>query len=98
MATKTRTRADLASAVYRNVGLSHAESNQLVCDVFEIITQALEQGETVKIASFASFRPRHKKARQGRNPKTGQSYPITARNAISFDMSGELKRRVKGCI
>ena len=98
MAKRTRTRADLARALYRNVGLSLSESNQLVSEVFEIISQALEKGETVKIASFASFHPRHKKARVGRNPKTGQTYPICARNTISFDMSVGLKKKVKGCI
>ncbi|MBP5160963.1 MAG: integration host factor subunit alpha [Alphaproteobacteria bacterium] len=98
MAGKTRTRADLAKALYRNVGLSLTESNQLVGEVFEIMTQALEKGETVKVSSFASFRPRHKKARVGRNPKSGQTYPISARNAISFDMSNGLKKKVKGCV
>lgn len=98
MAAKTRTRADLAKALYRNVGLSMSESNQLVSEVFEIITQTLERGEAVKIASFASFRPRFKKARVGRNPKSGQTYPISARNAISFDMSSGLKKKVKGCV
>lgn len=98
MANNTRTRADLAKALYRNIGLSLSESNQLVTEVFEIITQALEKGETVKISSFASFRPRHKKARVGRNPKTGKTYPITARNAISFGMSVGLKKKVKGCV
>ena len=98
MPCKTRTRADLAKALYRNVGLSLSESNQLVGEVFEIMTQALAQGEAVKISSFASFRPRHKKARVGRNPKSGKTYPICARNAISFDMSSGLKKKVKGCV
>ena len=98
MANKTRTRADLAKALYRNIGLSLSESGQLVDEVFEIITQELEKGETVKISSFASFRPRSKKARIGRNPKTGETYPITARKSISFDMSVGLKKKVKGCV
>ena len=57
MANNTRTRADLAKALYRNIGLSLSESNQLVTEVFEIITQALEKGETVRLIPLRRATP-----------------------------------------
>ena len=89
------TRADLAEAVYRDLGLSYAESARLVDFVLEQIIQAFEAGESVKLSSFATFNLRHKSERQGRNPKTGEPFPITSRTILSFMPSHTLKRSVE---
>lgn len=92
--TKNITRADIAEALYRELGFSHAESFKLIdCVICEIIA-ALKKNEVVKIANFATFSPIKKKQRIGRNPKTGQEYPISARTTVSFKASPFLKKKV----
>lgn len=92
----TLTRADLANEVYREVGLSLSESNDLVDAVIDEMIVAMEAGEEVKISSFGTFKIRHKKERIGRNPKTGVEVPISARNVLSFNASNILKKKVNG--
>jgi len=84
MARRTVTRADLTEAVYEEVGLSRNESADLVEMVLGEIADALEAGETVKIASFGTFMVRQKGLRRGRNPKTGEEVPILPRKVLSF--------------
>ena len=88
------TRADLIDAVYRRVGLSRAESARLVELVLAEITDCLERGETVKLASFGSFVIRSKGPRPGRNPKTGVPVPIPPQRSIVFKASGVLRERL----
>ena len=92
--TRNITRADLAKAVFQDLGLSFSESEKLVDEVFEQIVQAFERGESVKISSFASFYLKKKNERIGRNPKTGQEYAITPRSVLSFVASQGLKDAV----
>jgi integration host factor subunit alpha len=94
--TRTLTRADLAEAVYRRVGLSRKESAVLVQSVLAEIAGTLAQGEPVKLSSFGSFLVRDKKERIGRNPKTGIEAPISERRVLSFKPSSVLKARVNG--
>ncbi len=94
MGGKTITRADLAEAVYRNVGLSRTESAQLVEMVIDEICEAIVRGETVKLSSFATFQVRSKKERIGRNPKTGEEVPILPRRVMTFKASNVLKSRI----
>lgn len=94
MGGKTVTRADLAEAVYRNVGLSRTESAQLVEMVIDEICDAIVRGETVKLSSFATFQVRSKKERIGRNPKTGEEVPILPRRVMTFKASNVLKGRI----
>jgi len=94
MANDTLTRASLSEAVYREIGLSLAESSELVDDVLEHVIQALEDGDNVKISSFGSFLVRQKKERIGRNPKTGVEVPITPRKVLSFRPSNLLKDKI----
>lgn len=94
--THTITRADLAEAVYRRVGLSRKESSVLVQTVLSEIADALSEGEPVKLSSFGSFVVRKKKERMGRNPKTGVAAPITERQVLAFKPSSVLKARVNG--
>ena len=95
MGGKTLTRADLAEAVYRRVGLSRTESAELVEMVIEEICQAVVRGETVKLSSFATFQVRDKKQRVGRNPKTGEEVPISPRRVMTFKASNVLKQRIQ---
>ena len=91
---KTTTRSTLSEAVFRNVGLSRNESATLVDTVFGEILKSLIQGSDVKISSFGTFVVRQKKERIGRNPKTGQEVPITARSVVTFRASNVLKLKV----
>lgn len=94
MNTQTVTRADLAEAVYREIGLSRSESSDLVESVIHHISDALISGEKVKLAGFGTFSLRDKKERIGRNPKTGVEVPITSRRVLVFKASQILKERV----
>lgn len=94
MNTQTVTRADLAEAVYREIGLSRSESSDLVESVINHISDALTSGEQVKLAGFGTFSLRDKKERIGRNPKTGVEVPITSRRVLVFKASQILKERV----
>ncbi len=85
MTCKTLTRADLAEAVVRQVGLPRNESQELVELVLKEISNCLATGEPVKLSSFGSFGIREKGERIGRNPKTGRKLPITtAQSALYF--------------
>jgi integration host factor subunit alpha len=94
MSDKTITRADLAYAVYQELKVSQTESAALVDAFFEEITKVLANQEAVKLSSFGSFNLRYKKARIGRNPKTGVEVVITPRTVLSFNPSNLLKERI----
>ncbi len=94
MSNRTMTRADLAEAVYEQVGLSRNESADLVEMVLEEISQDLIKGGNVKISSFGSFSVREKGERIGRNPKTGVEVPILPRKVLVFRASHVMKDRV----
>ena len=91
---KTTTRSTLSEAVFKNVGLSRNESANLVDTVFSEILLSLIKGDDVKISSFGTFIVRDKKERIGRNPKTGEEVPITARSVVTFRASNVLKSKV----
>ena len=91
---KTTTRSTLSEAVFKNVGLSRNESASLVDSVFSEILTSLIMGKDVKISSFGTFIVRQKKERVGRNPKTGEEVPITARSVVTFRASNVLKSKV----
>ena len=92
--TKTLTRADIADAVYTELGLSYVESADLVDAVIDEIIEELTAHRSVKLSSFGTFDIRQKNARMGRNPKTKESIPITARSVVSFHASNILSKRV----
>lgn len=94
--TQTLTRADLADRLNREIGLSRAESADLVEQVLDAIADALVAGENVKLSSFGSFLLRHKGERVGRNPKTGVTVPIAPRVTLSFRPSLILRERING--
>ncbi|TGY87872.1 integration host factor subunit alpha [Marinicauda algicola] len=94
MTGKTITRADLAEAVYREVGLSRQDSAALVESVLGMMADTLAAGESVKLSSFGSFMLREKNGRMGRNPKTGEEVPIDPRRVLVFKPSQVLKDRI----
>lgn len=91
----TITRAQLAEAIYQEVGLSRNESADLLELVLNEITQSLLKSETVKISSFGSFSVRQKGQRIGRNPKTGEEVPILPRKVLVFRPSQLLKDGIR---
>ena len=90
----TVTRADLSEAVLREIGLSRRESAKFVDSIIDAIADRLEAGEVVKISGFGTFTLRDKGERLGRNPKTGEPAPISARRVVVFKPSAVLKRRM----
>ena len=89
------TRADLAEAVHTEVGLTRQDCADLVERTLEIIAEALQRGEAVKLSGFGVFQVRDKRARMGRNPKTGEPAAIDPRRVITFRASQVLKAKVE---
>lgn len=88
------TKADLATTLFDELGLNKREAKEFVEAFFEKIRIALETGESVKLSGFGNFGVRGKNPRPGRNPKTGEEIPITARRVVTFKASQKLKDRV----
>jgi integration host factor subunit alpha len=93
-AAGTLTRADLAEAINRSVGLSRAEALDLVESILRLMCDALSEGENVKVSGFGTFLLRDKGERVGRNPKTGVEVAITPRRVLTFRASQMLKDRI----
>ena len=94
MDRKTLTRQDISEALYRQIGLSKHESAIMLESVLKQISNALIDGESVKLSSFGTFNPRQKQERVGRNPKTGVTATINARRVITFKPSKLMKERI----
>jgi len=94
--TPTLTKADLAELLFERLGLNKRESKDMVEAYFEIIHDTLVQGGDVKLSGFGNFNIRRKAPRPGRNPRTGESIPIKARNVVTFHASHKLKAIVQG--
>jgi integration host factor subunit alpha len=89
------TKADLAEKLYEELGLNKREAKEIVEMFFEEIRGALENGKQVKLSGFGNFDLRDKSQRPGRNPKTGEEIPITARRVVTFRPGQKLKARVE---
>ena len=94
MASDTLTRSELAEAINHSVGLSRAESGQMVQSILDHITDSLARGEEVKLTGFGTFTLRDKNQRIGRNPKTGVEVPITPRRVMGFRASQSVRDRI----
>ena len=90
----TLTRADLAEAVHEAVGLTRQDCASMVERTLDLVVEALGRGEEVKLSGFGVFQVRSKRARMGRNPKTGEPAAIDPRRVISFRASQVMKARV----
>src|SRR3954451_14796083 len=91
----TLTKAELAELLFEQVGLNKREAKDMVETFFDEIRNALERGESVKLSGFGNFQLRDKPQRPGRNPKTGEEIPITARRVVTFHASQKLKAMVE---
>jgi integration host factor subunit alpha len=91
---ETLTRADLADALHREVGLSRVDSSKLVEQILDHLTDALAKGGNVKISGFGTFVLRNKGERIGRNPKTGVEVPIAPRRVLTFRASQMMRERI----
>ena len=88
------TKADIVSSVYEKVGFSKKEAVRVVETIFDILKEALERGEKVKISGFGNFVVRNKRARRGRNPQTGDDIEISRRKILTFKPSQVLKNEL----
>ena len=87
-------KADIANEIYERIGISKKEAADIVETVLSTIKSVLHKGETVKIAGFGNFVVRSKRARKGRNPKTGEEIGITPRRVVTFRPSQVFKKYV----
>ena len=90
----TLTKAELSDLLFDKVGLNKREAKDMVESFFDEIRNALSRGEDVKLSGFGNFQLRDKPQRPGRNPKTGEEIPITARRVVTFHASQKLKAAV----
>ncbi|WP_271311493.1 integration host factor subunit alpha [Yersinia intermedia] len=90
------TKAEMSEHLFEKLGLSKRDAKDLVELFFEEVRRALENGEQVKQSGFGNFDLRDKNQRPGRNPKTGEDIPITARRVVTFRPGQKLKSRVEG--
>ena len=86
------TKADIVEELYEKIGISKQEAARITELFLDIMKEALEKGETVKISSFGNFVVREKRARRGRNPQTGDEIMITPRKVLTFKSSPVLKQ------
>jgi integration host factor alpha subunit len=92
----TLTKAELAEMLFERVGLNKREAKDMVETFFDEIRGALERGGCVKLSGFGNFQLRDKPQRPGRNPKTGEEIPISARRVVTFHASQKLKSQIEG--
>lgn len=89
------TKAEMAERLFLDVGLNKREAKEFVDAFFETVRDALQKGEQVKLSGFGNFDLRLKNERPGRNPKTGEEIPISARRVVTFRPGQKLKIRVE---
>ena len=89
------TKADLAEMLFDDLGLNKREAREIVEMFYTEISEALEKNDNVKISGFGNFELRDKKSRPGRNPKTGEEVPISARRVVTFKPGQKLRSRVE---
>ncbi len=90
------TKTDMAKSLFNEIGLNKKEARELVDSFFQELEASLVAGEQVKLSGFGNFDLRDKKERPGRNPKTGEEIPITARRVVIFRPAQKLRARVEG--
>lgn len=91
----TLTKADLAKYLDEQIGLTNREAKEIVELFFKYISDALINGQQVKISGFGNFTLHDKNERPGRNPRTGEEVPVTARRVVTFHCGQKLKARVE---
>lgn len=89
------TKADMVEKLIADLGLHRRDAKELVDEFFEAIKSALANGSPIKLSGFGNFDLRDKRQRPGRNPKTGEEIPVTARRVVTFKAGQKLKARVE---
>src|SRR5665811_101824 len=92
------TKSDFAESLFDELDLDKRKAKDMVELFFEEIKSSLEQGKSVKISGFGKFELRDKTGRPGRNPKTGEEIPITARRVVTFRSGQKLKAGVEAYV
>ena len=92
------TKSDFAESLFDELDLDKRKAKDMVELFFEEIKSSLEQGKSVKISGFGKFELRDKTSRPGRNPKTGEEIPITARRVVTFRSGQKLKAQVEAYV
>lgn len=92
------TKADLAETLFEQLGLNKREAKEFVDTFFEEVRSTLESGDYVKLSGFGNFELRDKNQRPGRNPKTGEEIPISARRVVTFRPGQKLRTRVEASV
>ena len=93
--TPALTKAQLAQLLFEQIGLNKRESKDMIDSFFDLIATQLIDGTDIKISGFGNFQIRTKAPRPGRNPKTGESFPIRARRVVTFHASHKLKEQIQ---
>ena len=88
------TKSDLVDGLCNELVISKNDAKSIVDDIFEELRIALESGDSVKITNFGNFEVREKSARPGRNPKTGEEVPVSARRVVTFKAGQTLKQKL----
>lgn len=91
----TLTKADLAKHLDEQIGLTNREAKEIVELFFQYVSEALVKGQQVKISGFGNFTLHDKRERPGRNPRTGEEVPVSARRVVTFHCGQKLKARVE---
>ncbi|MBV8801804.1 MAG: integration host factor subunit alpha [Gammaproteobacteria bacterium] len=89
------TKADIANRLFEVIGLTKREAKEIVEIFFAQIAKALSSGQQVKISGFGNFELHDKNERPGRNPKTGEMIPVSARRVVTFRSGQKLRARVE---
>ena len=89
------TKVDMAESLFNELGLNKREALELVDLIFEELKASLAVGEQVKLSGFGNFELRDKRERPGRNPRTGEEIPVSARRVVTFRPGNKLKARVE---
>ena len=89
------TKAEMAERLFEEVGLNKREAKEFVDAFFDALRESLERGQGIKLSGFGNFDLREKNQRPGRNPKTGEEIPISARTVVTFRPGQKLKERVE---
>ncbi len=92
------TKADLTEELFEQLGFNKRESKEFVDSFFEEVRTTLEEGDYVKLSGFGNFELRDKSERPGRNPKTGEDIPISARRVVSFKPGQKMRAHVESSI
>lgn len=91
---ETLTKADLSKHLMERLEFSKRDADLMVKTFLQSVVDALHRGEGVELRGFGSFRLRDRQARQGRNPRSGQSIEVPPKRVVYFKLGKELRSRL----